>query len=152
MLDRARQDLDRGTLALHARGERALAATRHQLHQLAHRLAGLHPRARILAIARRSASSSAGSRRRIRRLGSPARVATTRRSLIRRDTAMRAQLDARRAELARLGAQMAALSPLAVLDRGYAMVVKRRRRSCATPRRSPLAMRFASGSPAARST
>ncbi|NVB80091.1 MAG: exodeoxyribonuclease VII large subunit, partial [Kofleriaceae bacterium] len=31
-------------------------------------------------------------------------------------------LDERRAELGRLGAQMAALSPLAVLDRGYAMV------------------------------
>nr|MBA3392194.1 exodeoxyribonuclease VII large subunit [Deltaproteobacteria bacterium] len=31
-------------------------------------------------------------------------------------------LQARRAELGRFGAQMAALSPLAVLDRGYAMV------------------------------
>jgi exonuclease VII large subunit len=30
--------------------------------------------------------------------------------------------DERRGELGRLGAQMAALSPLAVLDRGYAMV------------------------------
>ena len=35
---------------------------------------------------------------------------------------MAATLVGRRAELAQLGAQMAALSPLAVLDRGYAMV------------------------------
>jgi exodeoxyribonuclease VII large subunit len=35
---------------------------------------------------------------------------------------MSAGLDRRRAELGRLGAQLAALSPLAVLDRGYAMV------------------------------
>ncbi|MGE5181286.1 MAG: exodeoxyribonuclease VII large subunit, partial [Acidobacteriota bacterium] len=48
VLDRARQELDSRTMALHARGERALAATRHQLHTLHHRLAGLHPRARIL--------------------------------------------------------------------------------------------------------
>jgi exodeoxyribonuclease VII large subunit len=40
----------------------------------------------------------------------------------RRDTAMTAQLERRRRELGRLGAQMAALSPLAVLDRGFAMV------------------------------
>ena len=31
-------------------------------------------------------------------------------------------LEGRRAELGQLGAQIAALSPLAVLDRGYAMV------------------------------
>jgi exodeoxyribonuclease VII large subunit len=36
--------------------------------------------------------------------------------------AFRSILDRRRNEFARLGAQMAALSPLAVLDRGYAMV------------------------------
>jgi exodeoxyribonuclease VII large subunit len=40
----------------------------------------------------------------------------------RRDSALRASLDHRRADLARLGAEMAAMSPLAVLDRGYAMV------------------------------
>src|SRR5262249_5425475 len=49
LLDRARQDLDRQTMTLHARGERALAQTRQQLHQLHHRLAGLHPRAQILS-------------------------------------------------------------------------------------------------------
>ncbi|MDQ3367349.1 MAG: exodeoxyribonuclease VII large subunit, partial [Myxococcota bacterium] len=41
-LDRSRQDLDRCSIALHARGERALAATRGQLHQLEQRLTGLH--------------------------------------------------------------------------------------------------------------
>jgi len=40
----------------------------------------------------------------------------------RRDGAMRRLLEARRSELGRIGAQIAALSPLAVLDRGYAMV------------------------------
>jgi exodeoxyribonuclease VII large subunit len=98
-LDRARQDLDRHTEALHARGERALSATRLQLHQLAHRLANLHPRARLTA---RSAQLEA--------------------AIVRQHAAMRAVLDERRAEFAQLGAQLAALSPLAVLDRGYAMV------------------------------
>ena len=96
---RARQDLDRHTEALHARGERAIATARTQLHQLHHRLVGLHPRARIL---------------------------THRAALVdherRCDAAIRAIVDGRRGELGRLGAQIAALSPLAVLDRGYAMV------------------------------
>src|SRR5262249_45175143 len=48
-LDRSRQDLDHQTMALHARGERTLAATRAELQALAHRLTGLHPRTRILA-------------------------------------------------------------------------------------------------------
>jgi len=99
VLDRARQDLDRRTLALHARGERVLASTRGQLHQLQHRLAGLHPRARI--VANRGALDAMIARQR---------------------AAMRARLDARRTELARLAAQIAALSPLAVLERGYAVV------------------------------
>jgi exodeoxyribonuclease VII large subunit len=98
-LDRARQDLDRATGALHARGERTLAATRGQLLQLEHRLAGLHPRMRILA--RRSALGELEHRL---------------------AGAMRSALERRRGELGRIGAQLAALSPLAVLDRGYAMV------------------------------
>jgi len=97
--DRARQDLDRATLGLHARGERALSATRAQLHELHRRLAGLHPRARILV-----------------HRGALAPL------IARGDAAMRAALDERRGELARLGAQLHALSPLAVLDRGYAVV------------------------------
>jgi exodeoxyribonuclease VII large subunit len=121
-LDRARQDLDRHTLALHARGERMLHATRAQLHELHHRLAGLHPRARILGhraalgeLERRLAAHHPGSR--IARAGHELAALVAR-----RDTAMREALEDRRSELARLGAQMAALSPLAVLDRGYAMV------------------------------
>jgi len=98
-LDRARQDLDRAAAALHARGERALAGTRGQLLQLERRLAALHPRVRILA---RGAALGELERRLA--------------------VAMRGALERRRAELGRIGAQMAALSPLAVLDRGYAMV------------------------------
>src|SRR5262245_54250374 len=48
-LDRARQDLDRAAGALQARGERTLSGMRGLLGQLEHRLAGLHPRARLLA-------------------------------------------------------------------------------------------------------
>lgn len=122
VLDRARQDLDRHTMALHARGERALAATRGQLHALHHKLAGLHPRAKIL----RHRTALADLERRLAAAHPGPRLARAARDLTalagRRDTAMREILDERRAELGRLGAQMAALSPLAVLDRGYAMV------------------------------
>jgi exodeoxyribonuclease VII large subunit len=100
-LDRARQDIDRATMALHARGERALAMTRTLLAQLERKLVGLHPRARLLS--HRSSLDAL---------------------VTRRDAAMTRILEKRRAELARAGAQMAALSPLAVLDRGYAMVSK----------------------------
>jgi exodeoxyribonuclease VII large subunit len=122
VLDRARQDLDRKTMTLHARGERALAATRTQLHELHHRLAGLHPRARILGdraalgdLERRLAAAQPGPRIE-RGAHELARLRA------RADAAIRERLEQRRGELARLGAQMAALSPLAVLDRGYAMV------------------------------
>jgi exodeoxyribonuclease VII large subunit len=64
--------------------------------------------------------------RRLATLHPGPRIARSRHELstleARRDNAMRELLDERRAELAQLGAQMAALSPLAVLDRGYAMV------------------------------
>jgi exodeoxyribonuclease VII large subunit len=109
-------------MALHARGERALAATRAQLLRLHERLSGLHPRARILRhrtvlgeLERRLAAAS--PQRRISQLDQELA-----RLVGRRDTALRASLDRRRADLARLGAEMAAMSPLAVLDRGYAMV------------------------------
>ena len=121
-LDRARQDLDRATMGLHARGERALAATRVQLQALHHRLESLHPRARIAA--NRASLGELEARLAGVQLG--LRVARARREhdalVARRDAAIQRALDARRSELARLGAQMAALSPLAVLDRGYAMV------------------------------
>ena len=122
VLGRARQDLDRGALALHARGERAIAACRAQLHQLEQRLAGLHPRAQILA--RRRAFAELEHRLLAAHPGP--RLDRARRDLdaleARGAAAMRAIVDRRRAELARVGAQLAALSPLAVLDRGYAMV------------------------------
>jgi exodeoxyribonuclease VII large subunit len=120
-LDRARQDLDRAAGSLHARGERALATTRGRLLQLEQRLAGLHPRARILArrrslgdLERRLAAVQLGSR--LARSRAEVEALTARAG-----AAVRSLLDGRRAELGRVGAQLAALSPLAVLDRGYAM-------------------------------
>ena len=122
VVDRARQDLDRATLGLHARGERSLAATRAQLVALQHQLLGLHPRAQILArrnelgqLERRLAAAHPGPRL--------ARARSDQAALLARSTtAIHRLLEARRAELGRAGAQLAALSPLAVLDRGYAMV------------------------------
>ncbi len=122
VMDRARQDLDRATLGLHSRGERSLSATRAKLHALQEMLSGLHPRAQILArrnelgqLERRLAAAHPGPRL--------ARVRAEQEALITRGTtAIRRVLQARRGELARTGAQLAALSPLAVLDRGYAMV------------------------------
>ena len=143
VLARAAQDLDRAEDALHARGQRKLATSRAQLDKLAHRLAELHPRARLLA--HRTALADLE-----RRLAAHGVIATARRELDglanrrdtaihkvlaasarevetlanRRDAAMRRLLEQRRSELGRLGAQMAALSPLAVLDRGYAVAMK----------------------------
>ena len=120
-LDRASQDLDRATTALHARGERAMAGTRAQLMQLEHRLSALHPLARILA--RRSSLGDLERRLAAVQLGS--RLGRSRAEVLallgRADTAVRGLVEERRAELGRIGAQLAALSPLAVLDRGYAM-------------------------------
>jgi len=121
-LDRVRQDLDRATFALHGRGERSLAQTRRGLHDLQHRLASLHPRARILA---RGAELSDLMHRLVAAQPAP-RIARARRdhqALVERaERAMHRILEARRSELGRTAAQVAALSPLAVLDRGYAMV------------------------------
>jgi exodeoxyribonuclease VII large subunit len=100
-LDRAHQQLDRCAMALHDRGERALVRPRRALDTLAHRLAALHPRARLAA--HRDALAPLAARN---------------------DAAMRRILDRDRAELARLGAQLHALSPLAVLDRGFALVTR----------------------------
>jgi exodeoxyribonuclease VII large subunit len=121
-LERARQDLDHRTMALHARGERALAQTRAELHALAHRLTGLHPRARIFL----RGTELAELTRRLTGVHPASRLARARHELdaliARRDAAMRRGLEARRARLGQLGAQIAALSPLAVLDRGFAVV------------------------------
>jgi exodeoxyribonuclease VII large subunit len=121
-LDRARQDLDHQTMALHARGERSVARTRAELHALAHRLTGLHPRTRILT----RGAALAELTRRLTGVHPASRLARARHELdaltARCDAAIRRQLDTRRARLGQLGAQMAALSPLAVLDRGFAVV------------------------------
>ncbi|HEU0031031.1 MAG TPA: exodeoxyribonuclease VII large subunit [Kofleriaceae bacterium] len=121
-LDRARQDLDRITMALHGRGERSIAATRRQLHLLDQRLASLHPRAKISA--NRTALAELETRLAAAHPGP--RLARARRDhealAARATAAIQRRLANARAELGRLGAQMAALSPLAVLDRGYAMV------------------------------
>ncbi len=122
VLATARQELDRATMGLHARGERALAATRTQLLRLHERLSGLHPRARIL----RHRTVLGDLERRLAAVSPVRRIGRARHDLAalgaRADAAILASLAKRRADLAQAGAQMAALSPLAVLDRGYAMV------------------------------
>jgi len=123
-LDRARQDLDHQAMALHARGERALAGARSELHALSHRLTGLHPRKRLFA----RGTALAELVRRLTAVHPAARLARARHEIdalvARRDTAMHRSLETRRAQLGQLGAGMAALSPLAVLDRGFAMVAR----------------------------
>jgi exodeoxyribonuclease VII large subunit len=123
-MERARQDLDRQTIALHARGERTLSATRAELHTLAHRLTGLHPRKQLFARSARLAELT----RRLTAVHPASGLARAWHELeaivARRDAAIRRSLEARRAQLGQLGAGMAALSPLAVLDRGFAVVVR----------------------------
>jgi exodeoxyribonuclease VII large subunit len=123
---RARQDLDHLTMALHARGERSLASTRAELHALAHRLTSAHPRQRIFARAQQLGELT---RRLIAQHPAP-RVARAHHELdaliARGDAAMRRCLDGRRGQLAQAGVQLSALSPLAVLDRGFAMVARDR--------------------------
>jgi exodeoxyribonuclease VII large subunit len=149
-LDRARQDLDRAATSLHVRGERALTVTRADLQRLEGRLAALHPRARILT--RRSSLGELERRLAAVQLG--ARLVRARADMaslaMRADAAMRGVLEQRRAELGRIGAQLAALSPLAILDRGYAMVAREDRsivRSADSVRAGDrLALRLARGS------
>jgi exodeoxyribonuclease VII large subunit len=120
-LARARQDLDRVVTALHARGERALAAPRSRLHALAQRLAALHPRSRLLE---RRAELTALERR-LAAAPIAARLAQGRSELTalegRAAAAARRAVERRRAALGHASAELAALSPLAVLDRGYAI-------------------------------
>src|SRR5262249_55664592 len=124
LLERARQDLDRHTIALHAVGERTLGQTRTQLHQLEHRLASLHPRAQLLH-RRAQLAELEGRLAGVHPRSRVARARLDHSALVARGAvAVRARLEASRAQLARIGAQLAALSPLAVLDRGYSMVSK----------------------------
>jgi len=148
-VDRSRQDLDHRTMALHARGERWLATTRAELNALAHRLTGLHPRKRLFA----RGTMLAELARRLTAVHPATGLARARHDLdtliARRDAAMRRGLEGRRAQLGQLGTAMAALSPLAVLDRGYAMVVRRDgslvRDAARVTRGEPLRIRLASG-------
>jgi exodeoxyribonuclease VII large subunit len=92
LLDKERRRLDR---EMH----HAVARARGELDRHALRLVGLHPRAQIAGVRRDHAALVARSY-----------------------AAVRTIVDGRRAELGRLVAQLDALSPLAVLARGYAMV------------------------------
>jgi exodeoxyribonuclease VII large subunit len=121
-LDRAHQDLDRATLSMHARAGRMLALKGNDLHRLQHRLAALHPRAKLT-----EKSNALGDlARRLAAAHPVARITQGQRSLdqllARCNAAMQKALVERRSELARSASQMHALSPLAVLDRGYAVV------------------------------
>ena len=122
VLARARQDLDRCTIALQSHAERKLSKSRRDLDILAHKLASLHPRAQILA----HKTQLSELERRLAALHPGPRLARAHQQIdqlvARRDKAIRAQLEQRHRDLGRLGGQMHALSPLAVLDRGYAMV------------------------------
>jgi len=121
-LDRAHQDLDRATLSTHAHGARVLAARGNELHRLQHRLAALHPRARL---AEKHAMFNELTRR-LAAVHPIGRITQGQRTLdgllARCNAAMQRSLADRRSELAQCASGMHALSPLAVLDRGYAMV------------------------------
>ncbi len=121
-LDRAHQDLDHATLGLHSRGQRKLAQRGVELHRLQHRLATLHPRAQIAT----KGSALAELERRLAASHPVGRITQGQRALdglvARCNAAIQRTLTSRRSELARLGSQITALSPLAVLDRGYAVV------------------------------
>ncbi len=123
-LDRGAQDLDHTTLALHTRSERKIASRGAALHRLQHQLAALHPRARITA----KGVALAELERRLAASHPVTRITQAQRTLdgllSRCNAALQRSLANRRSDLARAGAQMTALSPLAVLDRGYAVVRK----------------------------
>ncbi len=123
-LDRAHQELDHASLALQARGERTIAGRGNELHRLQHRLAALHPRARLASIG----SALGDLERRLAAVHPVGRIGQSQRALdgltARCTAGIRSALADRRAELGRLGSEMSALSPLAVLDRGYAVVRK----------------------------
>ena len=125
-LDRARQDLDRASDgAARARRARAHGDPRASCSSCSTGSPGCtrargssRQRTALGELERRLAAVAPGSRLARARTSSHALVGAARRG----DAAPRSS--ARRAELGQLGAQLAALSPLAVLDRGYAMVRK----------------------------
>ncbi|MBP6629478.1 MAG: exodeoxyribonuclease VII large subunit [Kofleriaceae bacterium] len=142
---RARQDLDRDGDRLEHQVRRRLAAGRAELHALERRRDDQHPLARLVARRRELAAltraldahhpgRALAQRRQVltqleQRLvaaGPPRRVATHRAELAalraRLHAAARARVGRGRQGLAEAGAGLHALSPLAVLDRGYAVV------------------------------
>jgi len=121
-LGRDRQDLDRLLERAQRHVERGLGQAREALVKLERRRDDQHPRARLASRRRELAQLS-------ERLGAahPApRFARAKEALValqrRADGAIARRHQAAGAELGRLAAQLSALSPLAVLDRGYAMV------------------------------
>lgn len=124
LIQRAHHDLDRSSVAMDVCWERWVTRAQGDLHNLAHRLAHLHPRAQIA----RSATTLGELTRQLVSAHPGARVARAHREVDalvgRRDQAIRDVLAERRSTLTQLAAQMSALSPLAVLDRGYAVVMR----------------------------
>jgi exodeoxyribonuclease VII large subunit len=121
-LARDRQELDRLIERAQRRVERGLGQAREALVRLERRRDDQHPRARLLARRKELAALVA-------RLGAvqPApRLARARDALAQLErkaaAAIARQHHAAGGELGRLAAQLAALSPLAVLDRGFAVL------------------------------
>jgi exodeoxyribonuclease VII large subunit len=123
-LGRDRQELDRLVERAQRRVERGLGQAREALVRLERKRDDQHPRARLLA--RRTELAKLGDRLAAAQPGP--RLARAKEALAalsrRADTAMTRRRNAAGADLGRMAAQLAALSPLAVLDRGYAMVRK----------------------------
>ncbi|HVK76660.1 MAG TPA: exodeoxyribonuclease VII large subunit [Kofleriaceae bacterium] len=120
----ARQELDDVGERARALVAARLVGRATELRRLEVRLAAAHPRAQIGQ--RRAELMRLEARLRAK---SPApRLATARDQLARGDTAlhavMRRALDRRRAAFAQLAARLDALSPLRVLERGYALAAK----------------------------
>jgi exodeoxyribonuclease VII large subunit len=121
-LGRDRQELDRLVERAQRRVERGIGAARDALVRLERRRDDQHPRARLSA--RRKQLAQLADR--LAAAHPAPRLARAKEALVglarRADAAVARSHAGAGAELGRLAAQLAALSPLAVLDRGYAMV------------------------------
>src|SRR5690606_18192079 len=127
-MGRRRQILDDGHMRLRSGVDRRLHARRGQVEQLARSLAMRHPRA-VLAAAR---PVLAGLSQRLH-LAPHAQIAHRRDAVAalgaRTSSAVVADLRTRRESLARAAARLQAMSPLAVLSRGYAVLLDPRGRA-----------------------
>jgi exodeoxyribonuclease VII large subunit len=121
-LARDRQELDRLAERAQRLVERSVGHARDALVRLERRRDEQHPRARLRA--RRDALADLAAR--IARHEPAPRLARARDAVVQLERRAAAAIAARRhaagAELGRLAAQLDALSPLAVLDRGYAVL------------------------------